>query len=64
MSVFFLICVVVGLALLLAWPMLARRRRSPRRTEQPSVGHDPVPPAHPTETVPGSAPHRHRQGKP
>lgn len=65
MSWLFILAAVIGLVVLVGWPFVARRRQQPKRLNQPTVSRDPIPPAHPTgEAPPGSAPQRHRQGKP
>jgi hypothetical protein len=61
---------VVGVLVLLAWPVLTRsRRRRPKRLDQPAVEQGPAPsPNHPGGPgggpTPGSGPARRRQGKP
>lgn len=59
------VAVVIGIGVLLAWPVLAsmRRRRSPH-DQQPVTKDRPVPSADPDRPVPGSRPYRRRQGKP
>lgn len=64
MSLLFIVAAVVGLLLLLLWPLFLRWRQDPRRTDQPTTDRHPIPPAHPTDAEPGSAPRRARQGKP
>jgi hypothetical protein len=63
MDVLVPLAVVVGLVVLLAWPLLKRyqRRRDPR-DQDPVTGAAP-PPRVPDEPVPGSRPHRRRRGQ-
>lgn len=59
------VLVVIGLLVLLAWPVVAsmRRKRSPH--DQPAVTDtDVTPPPTPDRPVPGSREHRRRQGMP
>lgn len=49
---------VVGLLLLTALP------KGRRRTDTDTTDRSPQPPRDPAAPVPGSAPHRHAQGKP
>jgi hypothetical protein len=60
-----LVLVVVGLAVLLAWPAL-RDRSGARRPQDQPVATDPTvrPPRDPEEPIPGSRPHRRRHAKP
>lgn len=57
---------LIGLLILVSWPLLVRRRHQrPKRLNQPTIDRHPVPPTHPrAQARPGSAPYRHRQGKP
>jgi hypothetical protein len=51
---------ILGLVVLVTWVLVVdRRRRRPKRLNQPVVDRHPPPPAHPTEQArPGSAPYR------
>jgi hypothetical protein len=59
------VAVVLGIVVLVAWPVARAmgRRRSPH--DQPAVTDTSrVPPRDPSTPIPGSREHRRRQGKP
>lgn len=57
--------VVVGIVVLVAWPVLmSRTRRRNPRAQDDVTPTEPVPPTEPDEPLPGSRAHRERHGKP
>jgi hypothetical protein len=65
MAELILVAIVIGVAVLAAWPLAAAWRRPRHPSDQDEVTDiEPVPPRDPDEPVPGSRPSRERHGKP
>ena len=65
MAELIVVAVVIGIGVLVAWPVAraVTRERSPHEQAQ-VTSHRPVPPPDPESPIPGSRAHRRRQGKP
>lgn len=65
MAELIVLVVVVGVVVLVAWPVLATRSRGRNPVAQDDVtGTKPFPPRDPDAPLPGSRPRRARHGKP
>lgn len=62
MAEMIVVLVIVGIAVLVAWPLARRAHRNRSATDQPAVtDRSPVPPRRPSRPVPGSQPDRERK---
>jgi hypothetical protein len=64
MDVLVTLAVVVGILVLLAWPLMKRYQRARDPRDQDAVAGERMPPPVPDEPLPGSRPHRRRRGQP
>ena len=65
MAELIVLAVILGLAVLLLWPVArATRRRTTPHDQGQATSTGTVPPEHPSGPVPGSREHRRRQGRP
>ncbi|HEX6425438.1 MAG TPA: hypothetical protein VFZ79_18265 [Acidimicrobiales bacterium] len=65
MAELIVLAVILGVAVLVLWPMArSMRRRTTPHDQGQATGTDRVPPERPAEPLPGSREHRRQHGKP
>lgn len=65
MAELIVLAVILGVAVLVLWPMArSMRRRTTPHDQGQATGTDRVPPERPAAPLPGSREHRRRHGKP